>query len=766
MIKKGVLLTLLTSFVFLMNFQISYANDVKIVREIDGLSVTEDGYYEVNYNETKSILLKQNEYVKLDIKKDKEVVILLDGSERETPPDKRPQSPFKYALFAGAEEINGNKDVLILRGDQLNISGYSHSNGNIIGGIGPGSSVCKTAEDKLVSVGEVNISGAGLIINKEENVSIIPMPDLSEKFAVDAKTSKSYFSTSFNPKTGKEYYKDIIISSGEEVTGIINSEFGSGLTCTYTGDTWEINGDSLKLSMKKPLFFDGNVKFSLDSINGDGFIIATGDILFNSGKETSLGLAFKDDGTVDLENSSEIGFYSIEGNIDFNMVSGAKFKGIVYAPGTLVEDETGKLVLKGGKVQMSTDYFELYGSLVASTLELYGNKKIHYVENDLGKDLEDDTTNRIDFSNVQSVALQIASELAKEKNTVNMATIIYSDTADILGKGFYKLNDKDELNELSELINKYEIREGSNLGDGLRLAYHTLKEGKPGDIDEEEKDPDGIVLNEPEKFLIVLSYNEPTRYTDVDISYAGEIPRGDSRIKEYNEEEALRYAERVAEVIKEEKFSNVYFVDLDIDGTLNSVKEVLKNAGAKDEFIYDPKAVKIGETIEQTFEEAVNSSIKSILKDINYIPKVEKVEVAFSEDKPHNLPDNVEFVDTVKKEIEKDGKKVIVENKSDFSYDKDTRKLELIEDVAIDLSSDKTEAKIRDLTMFVKFNTVTHSDLLKKDGKKSENDIKFKETELIYTFTLTDRNGNSSKEYIQVPVNELDVRVEVKIDIN
>ena len=273
MIKKGVILTLLTSFVFLMNFQISYADDVKIVREIDGLSVTEDGSYKVKYNETKPILLKQNDYVKLNIKKDKEVVILLDGSEIETPPGKLPQSPFKYALFAGAEEINGNKDVLILRGDQLSISGYSHSNGNIIGGIGPGSAVCKSEEDKLVSVGKVDISGAGLTINKEENVSLIPMPDLSEKFAVDAKTAGSYFSTTFNPKTGKEYYKDIIDSSGEGVTGIIKSEFGSGLTCTYTGDTWEINGNSLELSMKKPLFFDGNVKFSLNSIIGDGFII-------------------------------------------------------------------------------------------------------------------------------------------------------------------------------------------------------------------------------------------------------------------------------------------------------------------------------------------------------------------------------------------------------------------------------------------------------------------------------------------------------------
>ncbi|AEV68061.1 VWA domain-containing protein [Acetivibrio clariflavus] len=751
MIKKGVILTLLTSFVFLMNFQISYADDVKIVREIDGLSVTEDGSYKVKYNETKPILLKQNDYVKLNIKKDKEVVILLDGSEIETPPGKLPQSPFKYALFAGAEEINGNKDVLILRGDQLSISGYSHSNGNIIGGIGPGSAVCKSEEDKLVSVGKVDISGAGLTINKEENVSLIPMPDLSEKFAVDAKTAGSYFSTTFNPKTGKEYYKDIIDSSGEGVTGIIKSEFGSGLTCTYTGDTWEINGNSLELSMKKPLFFDGNVKFSLNSIIGDGFIIATGDILFNSGKETSLGLAFNDDGTVDLENSSEIGFYSVSGNIDFNMVSGAKFKGIVYAPGTFVEDETGRLILKGGKVQMSTDYFELYGSLVASTLELYGNKKIYYVENDLSDELEDDTTSRIDFSNVQSVALKIANELSKGKNNVNMATIIYSDTADILGKGFYKLNNEDELNELSELIKEYEIREGSNLGDGLRLAYHTLKEGAAKDGDD--------TLNEPEKFLIVLTYNEPTRYTDVDISYTGEIPSGDIRIKECNIEEALNYAERVAEVIKEERFDNIYFIDLDADGTLNSVKEVLKKAGTKEEFTYDPKAVVEG-TAKQTFEEALDISIQSILKDINYIPIVEKVEVAFNDDKSHVLPDYVEFVKTVKEQIEIDGEKKIVEKKSDFYYDEDTRELELIEDIIIDLSSDKTEAKIEELIMFVKFNTVTNSEQLPEDY------IEFKETELIYTFTLVDRNGKELKEFIHVPVDKMRVRVESKIDIN
>ncbi|MEN2776981.1 VWA domain-containing protein [Acetivibrio clariflavus] len=754
MIKKGVILTLLTSFVFLMNFQISYADDVKIVREIDGLSVTEDGSYKVKYNETKPILLKQNDYVKLNIKKDKEVVILLDGSEIETPPGKLPQSPFKYALFAGAEEINGNKDVLILRGDQLSISGYSHSNGNIIGGIGPGSAVCRSDEDLMASVGEVLLSGDKLKVNKEEGVSIIPMPDLSEKFAVDAKTSKSYFSTAFNPKTGEEYYKDIIVSSGEGVTGIIKSEFGSGLTCTYTGDTWQIIGDHLVLSMERPLFFDGNVEFSLNNVSGDGFIIATGNILFNTGGEekgVNLGLAFKDDGTVDLENSTEIGFYSIAGNIDFNMLPVVRFKGIVYAPGRIVENEKGELVRIGGKVQMSTDYFELYGSLVASTLELYGNKKIYYVENDLSDELEDDTTSRIDFSNVQSVALKIANELSKGKNNVNMATIIYSDTADILGKGFYKLNNEDELNELSELIKEYEIREGSNLGDGLRLAYHTLKEGAAKDGDD--------TLNEPEKFLIVLTYNEPTRYTDVDISYTGEIPSGDIRIKECNIEEALNYAERVAEVIKEERFDNIYFIDLDADGTLNSVKEVLKKAGTKEEFTYDPKAVVEG-TAKQTFEEALDISIQSILKDINYIPIVEKVEVAFNDDKSHVLPDYVEFVKTVKEQIEIDGEKKIVEKKSDFYYDEYTRELELIEDIIIDLSSDKTEAKIEDLIMFVKFNTVTNSEQLPEDY------IEFKETELIYTITLVDRNGKELKEFIHVPVDKMRVRVESKIDIN
>lgn len=774
--KKRILLTFLTLIVFVINFQISYADGEKIVREIEGLTVTSEGYYKVPYGKTKKLTLKQDKNVELDIKQDKDVVLLLDASDKETTPSgELPKTPFKYALFAGAEEINGNKDVLVINGNDISVTGSSHSNGNIRGGLGSGSVICG-ADDVLSSVGEVNVSGNDIKIEKKEGtkdgVSVIPMPDMREKFAVDAKTSGSYFSTTFNTKTGMQYFKDILTSVDESVTGgDIKSEFGSGLKCTYSkseysGDsmgTWEVNGDSLVLREDLPLFFDGNVKFSLNNITGNGFIIATGNILFNSGKETNLGLKYKYDGTIDLENSSEIGFYSIAGDIDFNMVSGAKFKGIVYAPGSFVENDKGELVRKGGKVQMSTDYFELYGSLVASTLILYGNKTIHYVETSLHKKLDDsDDSSSIEFANVQSVALKIAGELAKDKNTIDMATIVYSDKAHILGKGFYTINEEEELGGLTGLINDYETKEGSNLSDGLRLAYHTLREGKIEDRDKDgDKDSDDVALDDSEKFLIVLSYNKPTRYTDVDVSFTDEVSSGDSRIK-VGEAEALDKAEDVAKIIKNEKFDSIYFIDINSKSVLSDVQNIIKGAGAKDKFMFDPQTVIKGGIPEQTFEGSLESAVNSILEDISYIPKVKDVRVAFNKgDKKHILPDKVEFVPSIKEEVIEDGKEKTIENEGNFEFDEATRELSLKDaSYEIDLLDNKTKAKISDLEMFAKFSTITDSQTFIDDP------IKFEETELIYTFTLTDRLGDEETVSIGVPVNKLDIRVEWLVDIN
>lgn len=282
------------------------------------------------------------------------------------------ENPFRYAIFSGDTEND-----LLLYGDSLEIYGDIHSNSGI--------SIYTNSNSHIN--GECSAANAvnsnGIVVHKsldaEKNV-IIPMPDLSAKFEIDAKGSMSYFSNNID-YSGKRWI-DYIVEGPE---GCISTYLGENIKCSYSEalnadgfGTWELSGESLVLKKSVPLFFDGNVKLSIDNISGCGLIIARGDIVFNNGKSTDLGLKYKEDGTVDLENSSDIGFYSIGGNIHFNMVEGAKFKGLVYAPGSVDKPESGYL-------QLNTYDLELYGSVVSNKLEIGGIKKIRYANTEIHK---------------------------------------------------------------------------------------------------------------------------------------------------------------------------------------------------------------------------------------------------------------------------------------------------------------------------------------------------------------------------------------------
>lgn len=712
--KRRMLLSFATAmFILLGNLQFSYADDVKITREVVDLDEGE----KVPYGLTKEIAYKQNQPVKLDITpKDKDIVILLDSSKKDSEDEGKPDSPFSYALFAGSEVVD---DALTMYGDYLDIDGDSHSNGNIYGYVGETSKL----DGDFTAYGSVNVSGNNVSVTVGSEQNIIAMPDLSDKFAVDAKKNQSYFSTSYDTETGKRWYEYNV----EDSEGTVKSKFGVGLKCSYSDGTWDLVGEELILDRQIPLLFDGNVKFSLDNISGSGFIIATGGILFNNGNATDLGLKYNSDGTVDLENSAEIGFYSINGNIDFNMAGGAKFKGLVYAP--------------KGNLQLNSDVFHLYGSLVANTLVLGGDKLVHYVRTDLHKDIDEGGSNEdIQYFNAQESAIKIIEGLGNYSGSdINLATIMYSDKAYKLGTGFYQIdNNAEGVTTLKQLVSAYETKEGVNMAEGLKLASETLKNS---DTDRE-------------KYLIVLSYNEPNRYTNDD----GDI-KTDAAL-------ALEYAEKVAEQIKDENFDNIYLVDVNSNATLTCIKKIGSKIGAKSEFIFNPSAVMSSGTAEKSFESSLNDVLNSILKDIKFIPEVKKVEVSFNtSDKPHKLPDGVTFVpNKVKREEvnEETGEMISVEDdKSSFDFISATRELKLKEgNYSIDLSQGITNPKIEDLTMSVKFNKRTDSDTISTDP------VLFEKTELIYTFTLSSKSGVDETVSISVPVEELKVEVEFKKDIN
>ena len=756
--KRKIMLTFATAFVFLFNFQFSYAEDAKVTREVTDLATKP-----VQFQTVRTIEMKQNKPAKLNLPvKDKDIVVVIDNSEKVVPEEEPKDSPFSYALFAGAEKLEDqpSSDVFMMNANKIDIEGACHSNGNINGGVGAGSSL----SGEYSAPGNVNVTGDCISVEKskdKEMNKIIPMPDLSGKFAVNAQgISKSYFSNnSLDPETGKTWWDGIRVDED----GRIRNDFGEDLKCSVADgkteedfDTWSLGGAKLELKKDFPLFFDGNVIFSLDSISGNGFIIATGSITLSNEKSTDLGLKYNADGTVDEENSAELGFYSVDGDIQFNLGEGVKFKGLIYSPGKLKKD--GK---PGGRVQVNSKYFELYGSMVASRLTIDGDKKIHYTKTDLHKEVDDgDKDDPFHFLNAREAAKSIADGLSTfTGSNIDMATIIYSETAKVLkdkGKIFYSVNDG-ETGDLKDLIDSsYEIKEGCNLGDGLRLGYHTLKEGIVEDRNEDGvTDSDDVVLEKAatEKYLIVFSYNEPTMYTKDGSSYKSdnkEVSKSDGT----DAVQALEYANEISKTIKTEGFDKVYFIDINNKVAMNPLTVgVADKAGAE---VHDPLSLSENSDV-----------VKSILKDLTFKPVVKGVTAKFKTN--HKLPADVELVEDTPETL----------NKNNFKLNGD--EFELI-DGTYDLnpSPDNTEAKISDLYMNVKFNRITDSETVTTDTKATDkkivDPIKFDETELIYTFKVT-TNKDTNKDGIVdeddedvipvgVPVNELLVKVLWNIDIN
>lgn len=280
---------------------------------------------------------------------------------------------FEYALFAGDTE-----EALRIYGENFKIHGDIRSNNSITVYAGPNAII----DGECEAVNNIVIYGVSSNYEIRERESELCMPDLNDCFRLDSQISNTYISGAYNPSTGRKYYQDLVEEDGK----FMGDNFSENCTLEYSDDsnpTWIISGDKLLLHENMPIFFDGNVKLCVDQISGNGFIVATGNIIFDIAKNTDFGLKYKVDGKVDLENSSEIGLYSINGNIDFNIPS--KLQGLIYAPGVVEKNEFGDELTYGGKIRIRG--IEFYGSIVGRVLELSGYDSVIFTDTSLHKEL-------------------------------------------------------------------------------------------------------------------------------------------------------------------------------------------------------------------------------------------------------------------------------------------------------------------------------------------------------------------------------------------
>lgn len=247
-----------------------------------------------------------------------------------------PKNCFDYALFSGDTEND-----LRLFGNTIKIYGEVRSNSNIV--IGDFSDIY--IEDSLNAVGNIINYNSNIGLKKENVNEYLEFPDLKKYYY----ERRAFFSTQYSPETGKMYVDEFVDSKGR----VIDKRFDTtgDLGCVYKSNgvnqEWNIFGTNLTLDYDTPMFFDGNVKMSVEKISGEGIIIATGDIRITS----------------NIGYKNNVAIYSMDGDINCYMFCD-EFNGLLYAP--------------NGRVSIDYGVFRLYGSIVGKRIDLFGDNEIVY----------------------------------------------------------------------------------------------------------------------------------------------------------------------------------------------------------------------------------------------------------------------------------------------------------------------------------------------------------------------------------------------------
>lgn len=769
--KKRILIALLAVLVFVFNFQISFASEAdKTVGEPDtskpsiARSLNEPG--NIQFGDTRELTFKQNKDVEVDIirknppliedifeTKDKEIIFMLDASRTVVPPAPPEGDPFSYALFAGSDDKDSK---LNLSGNKFILEGDCHSNNDIVVGVGRAKSIL---DGQLRHVGSyeqydpdiktIPVGNTDKDVVKKDVVKI-DMPDLSKNFNTTDAIRFSYDALS---TSGEKLYKRYL----EPGSDYLLSKYGDELKVSYDvhAKTWNLDGETLKLNEEKPYFFNGNVIISVDNVVGNGTIVAEDDITFNPG---TLG-------------KSEVGLYSIYGGIVCNLAPGGVFTGLLYAPGIEKPEYEPESGLVPGSIAVRSLNFEYNGSIVGKSLDLTGDKVIKYVRTKVHDDFSDPDVDNEFLNQTKDKVKKVIDDLALEKGSnIKTATILYSDHAEVIGSEFITTSkgadvltdeEKEKFDDYIDKIGKISEKDGCNLGDGLRLAYHLFKNDGKEDAD---------------KYLVVFSYNELDKYTVITGTDDFRTEDGDkieekditSSVKD-DKAKAVEYAKTVAKMI-DSKYKGVYFVDIKPgEEHLSDLSDIAKDSGAKkvgEYYCYNPEEdtekdksymTRFAEDVAEIYSElVVPNKIKVGEKEIpvpdtviDYDVKVRfgivEKDATTGEDKitySNKLPEGVQFISSSDLTADASGTLDFVDG---FAS-------KVIKKVIKDKESNpiKLTATIPELKVNIKFNKI--------------GDFEFKLAKLVYEFT----NKEDPEDTVIVPVDiePLKVNVGWKIDIN
>jgi len=492
---------------------------------VAGITASMSSEYDVELGKEAEILLSQSGEITLEgrIENEKEVVLVLDNSGVLNTYMEEILTPLDFGIYSNLD--------LTVQGKDAFINGSVHTNGVFT------SNVETVKITETCSAAGFNITSKNANINTYKNITMpVEMPYFHDSLIADASKNSMVFrpedyppSMFFYPMPGQQ---DIFIYYN------------------YFANRFEIWGMGT-LVISSSMYFKGNVFISLRGTSniGEGFIVADGDI------------------TIQGENLSPQGpndklyVYSIGGNIEFQTPN-STINGIAYAPGSPEKPNSGKIIFTGNNNTVN-------GSIAGNELKFYGSGlTVNHTEGQFTvveqKYLQSTTYMKLVKDTAKSFVDKFAGTRTK------MTVIQYSDSANNNDFKQYDLAVGNNAATLKDKIEKIKPETSglSNMGDGMRRAYHILKKPKKDSVS---------------KYIIVLAGSEPNRWTGMNPT-SNDPKTGDGKADHIKADNgaynSLNYAKDIGKMITSDGINLMFisFSDKDIDSVL---EEIAVESGSK-----------------------------------------------------------------------------------------------------------------------------------------------------------------------------------------
>jgi hypothetical protein len=547
----------------------------------------------IDVNQKRNITISQSVYFAVDnpLVNDREIVFLFDNSGSLNERPDKSDDPFDFALFSG-----GDEEVINIQGNKQTVWGKIHSNGyiNIKGDNYEVYSDINNKENTIEYTkgarknGEFDkngkfIVGSGTPADLSSSDSFVQKGWISMPDIADALLDKSKQTTITRTK---EFYMSDFTTTNmvplnvNEYPDIKDLNNGTKIGIRYENNELKGKQENMfyiegKLTVPDNMIlrFHGSVLIGNDlEFKGRAIIIADNDVII---KGQNIITPIGKDGSV----SSMI--YSEQGNISI-YTDKTQFNGKLYSP-------FGKIHLAGSDIKIN-------GSVIANKLNsIQGALDVKYATGPIDVIVDEVTQLPTPAETMKKEIVNFINNHSFTGAATRVNIVSYDKNGNDTDTQLYNITKGDEKQLLLDKIKniKFDDTSGmSNLGDGLRKAYHLLKNG-----------------NIASKSIIVISGSEPNRYTIEPTTgefYKGSEDLTDDANFQKHATRSVQYAIEMGKLAAKDAIVP-YFINflpttdslyVQVNSKLNQISNSIMNYG-----LYSNEAPII-KKLKQTFEKA------------------------------------------------------------------------------------------------------------------------------------------------------------------